>query len=79
MKDPTDAQEDLPPAWEALVDDEGRTYYANHASRSTTFDRPNNATDKLPAGWEIQRDVRGVACHADRNTHNATWTDPRSR
>jgi atrophin-1 interacting protein 5 (WW domain-containing E3 ubiquitin protein ligase 1) len=71
-------REGLPAAWQALVDSDGKTYYANHESRTTTFDRPEDITGELPAGWEMLRTPQGVAYFADHNTHTATWDDPRS-
>lgn len=69
--------EGLPPAWQELVDSEGRTYYSNHASRTTSFQRPEAQTGELPDGWEMLRDPDGVAFYADHNTRTATWADPR--
>ena len=69
----------LPPAWEELVDDEGRTYYANHDTRTTSFERPVADSDvgELPAGWEVLRNDRGIAYFVDHNTRTTTFTDPR--
>ena len=75
--DGPDIEEGLPPAWQALVDGDGRTYYANHETRTTTFVRPEGLTGELPAGWELLRNPEGVAYLADHNTHTVTWRDPR--
>lgn len=37
---PTAALPPLPPGWEARVDSNGRTYYVDHNTRSTTWHRP---------------------------------------
>jgi E3 ubiquitin-protein ligase NEDD4 len=68
----------LPAAWQALVDSEGRTYFANHSTRTTTYDRPEGPTGELPQGWEMLRNTQGVAYFADHNTHTSTWEDPRT-
>ena len=75
--DGPDIEEGLPPAWQALVDGDGRTYYANHETRTTTFVKPGGLTCELPAGWELLRNSEGVAYFADHNTHTVTWRDPR--
>ncbi len=33
-------QEELPPGWEARTDEQGRTYYVNHANEETQWERP---------------------------------------
>ncbi|EGP84163.1 uncharacterized protein MYCGRDRAFT_49175 [Zymoseptoria tritici IPO323] len=84
--DPPATQSPLPPHWEELSNSEGRTYYANHATRTTSWQRPGPSPDsglpnpmgELPAGWEILRNAQGVAYFADHNTHTATWDDPRA-
>lgn len=68
----TKPQADLPAAWQALVDSDGRTYYANHESRITTFDKPESLTGDLPVGWDMLRTPQGVAYLADHNTDIAT-------
>ena len=78
---PEGAQRGLPPGWEELVDDDGRTYYADHGSRQTTWASPTIDPDAgdLPPGWEMLHTGNGVAYFADHNTHTTTFTDPRGR
>ena len=42
--DETDAagpqEEPLPPGWEERVDSQGRTFYVNHNTRTTQWERP---------------------------------------
>ena len=43
-QDETDAapqEEPLPPGWEERVDSQGRTFYVNHNSRTTQWERPS--------------------------------------
>lgn len=42
-------EELLPPGWEQRHDPYGRTYYVDHTTKSTTWERPTNAP--LPAGY----------------------------
>lgn len=77
--DAADSQTGLPAAWQALVDDNRRTYYANHQSHTTTFDRPEGlSAGELPAGWEILQTPQGVRYFADHNTRAVMWEDPRN-
>lgn len=86
MAESADARGGLPTGWEELVDHQGRTYYADHVNRTTTFERPTVGgprtlrltTDDLPAGWEMMRNPQGVAYFVDHNTRTTTWNDPRS-
>ncbi|KAF2478777.1 hypothetical protein BDY17DRAFT_328293 [Neohortaea acidophila] len=78
------AQQDmLPPGWQELVDNEGRTYYANHATRTTTFERPETLPDAstfdLPPGWEVRRNPEGVAYYVDHSTRTTTFERPETR
>lgn len=68
----------LPPGWQEMVDHEGRTYYADHASRTTSYDRPEAQTAELLPGWELLRNRDGVAYYVDHNTRTTTFEDPRS-
>jgi hypothetical protein len=37
------------------VDSDGKTYYANHESRTTTLVRPEGLVGELLVGWELLR------------------------
>ncbi|UYV63318.1 WWP1 [Cordylochernes scorpioides] len=62
----------LPMGWEIRYDQFGRRYYADHNTRSTTWERPQ----PLPPGWEMRRDNRGRIYYADHNTRTTTWQRP---
>ena len=44
---------DLPPNWEAVTGEDGRTYYWNAKQRVKTYDW------SLPDGWEAHKDDQG--------------------
>ncbi|KAJ8272680.1 hypothetical protein GJAV_G00092140 [Gymnothorax javanicus] len=62
----------LPPGWEQRKDLHGRTYYVDHNTRTTTWERPQ----PLPAGWERRVDDRGRIYYVDHNTRTTTWQRP---
>ncbi|XP_077208095.1 NEDD4-like E3 ubiquitin-protein ligase WWP1 isoform X1 [Paroedura picta] len=64
--------EPLPPGWEQRKDLHGRTYYVDHNTRTTTWERPQ----PLPPGWERRVDDRGRVYYVDHNTRTTTWQRP---
>uniref|UniRef100_A0AAY3ZZ89 E3 ubiquitin-protein ligase n=1 Tax=Denticeps clupeoides TaxID=299321 RepID=A0AAY3ZZ89_9TELE len=62
----------LPPGWEQRKDQHGRTYYVDHNTRTTTWERPQ----PLPPGWERRVDDRGRIYYVDHNTRTTTWQRP---
>ncbi|KAM3841251.1 NEDD4-like E3 ubiquitin-protein ligase WWP1 isoform 2-T3 [Vipera latastei] len=64
--------EPLPPGWEQRKDPHGRTYYVDHNTRTTTWERPQ----PLPLGWERRVDDRGRVYYVDHNTRTTTWQRP---
>ncbi|XP_005042326.1 PREDICTED: NEDD4-like E3 ubiquitin-protein ligase WWP1 isoform X1 [Ficedula albicollis] len=68
----TVSTEPLPPGWEQRKDPHGRTYYVDHNTRTTTWERPQ----PLPPGWERRVDDRGRVYYVDHNTRTTTWQRP---
>ncbi|XP_033848914.3 NEDD4-like E3 ubiquitin-protein ligase WWP1 isoform X3 [Acipenser ruthenus] len=64
--------EPLPSGWEQRKDLHGRTYYVDHNTRTTTWERPQ----PLPPGWERRVDDRGRIYYVDHNTRTTTWQRP---
>ncbi|XP_051542583.1 NEDD4-like E3 ubiquitin-protein ligase WWP1 [Myxocyprinus asiaticus] len=69
---PPTGPEPLPPGWEQRKDPHGRTYYVDHNTRTTTWERPQ----PLPLGWERRVDNRGRVYYVDHNTRTTTWQRP---
>ncbi|CAD5210212.1 unnamed protein product [Bursaphelenchus xylophilus] len=67
-------EEPLPAGWEMRHDAYGRTYYVDHTTKSTTWERPSN--QPFPPGWEMRRDPRGRVYYVDHNTRTTTWQRP---
>jgi E3 ubiquitin-protein ligase NEDD4 len=77
--------------WEERHTPEGRPYYVNHKTRTTTWVDPRRQTGwgaslqpqiisqlgPLPSGWETR--LKSTACvyFVDHNTKTTTWDDPR--
>ena len=86
----TNLQAPLPPAWEELVTSDGRTYYANHVSRTTTYQRPGaqtgedvggtrgpgNTQEELPPAWQQLVDSEGRTYYSDHNSRTTTFQRP---
>ncbi|XP_053305483.1 NEDD4-like E3 ubiquitin-protein ligase WWP2 isoform X1 [Spea bombifrons] len=66
----TPTSEGLPPGWEQRQLSNGRVYYVDHNTKSTTWERP------LPPGWEKRVDERGRYYYVDHNTRTTTWQRP---
>uniref|UniRef100_A0A914C5D6 E3 ubiquitin-protein ligase n=1 Tax=Acrobeloides nanus TaxID=290746 RepID=A0A914C5D6_9BILA len=66
--------EPLPEGWEMRHDPYGRTYYVDHNTKSTTWERPSSTP--LPPGWEMRRDPRGRVYYVDHNSRTTTWQRP---
>ncbi|KAK6479982.1 NEDD4-like E3 ubiquitin-protein ligase WWP2 isoform X1 [Huso huso] len=62
--------EALPTGWEQRVLPNGRVYYVDHNTKTTTWERP------LPPGWEKRVDQRGRYYYVDHNTRTTTWQRP---
>ncbi|XP_075795882.1 NEDD4-like E3 ubiquitin-protein ligase WWP2 [Pelodiscus sinensis] len=60
----------LPPGWEQRELPNGRVYYVDHNTKTTTWERP------LPPGWEKRVDPRGRYYYVDHNTRTTTWQRP---
>ncbi|KAK7114006.1 E3 ubiquitin-protein ligase Su(dx)-like isoform X2 [Littorina saxatilis] len=67
-----DPDQPLPPGWELRKDNQGRSYYVDHNTRTTTWERPQ----PLPPGWERRVDPRGRVYYVDHNTRCTTWQRP---
>ncbi|OCT82378.1 NEDD4-like E3 ubiquitin-protein ligase WWP2 isoform X1 [Xenopus laevis] len=66
----TPTAEGLPPGWEQRELSNGRVYYVDHNTKSTTWEKP------LPLGWEKRVDNRGRFYYVDHNTQTTTWQRP---
>ena len=81
----------LPQGWEVLFTANGRPYFVDHHTRTTTWKDPRDSVSAattttlanrvtlglLPSGWEISKTVTGRTYFTDHNTHTTTWLDPR--
>lgn len=80
----TNHDDGLPPGWERRFDQQGRPYYVDHSTRTTTWHRPQQPAPTegqndvpLPLGWEERRTPEGRPYFVDHTTRTTTWVDPR--
>ncbi|CAF1011549.1 unnamed protein product [Rotaria sordida] len=76
-------EESLPEGWERKHDNQGRTYFLNHISKTTQWEDPrrmdNNIFDMpLPQGFEMRYTKEGQVYFLDHNTKTTTFRDPRN-
>lgn len=83
----------LPAGWERRLDQQGRTYYVDDNTRSTTWNDPRDTATRvspalappipssnlrpLPSGWQMRMTSRGRLYYVDHNSQKTTWDDPR--
>ncbi|KAK2465343.1 hypothetical protein APHAL10511_002697 [Amanita phalloides] len=81
----------LPLGWEERRTPEGRPYFVDHHTRTTTWRDPrqnlnranmntpsaNSNLGPLPSGWEMRLTSTGRIYFVDHNTRTTTWDDPR--
>ncbi|KAI0319606.1 hypothetical protein OF83DRAFT_1281822 [Amylostereum chailletii] len=89
--DGTYADIPLPMGWEERRTPDGRSYFVDHHTRSTTWNDPRrpgavatatavpdrNALGPLPSGWEMRMTSTRRVYYVDHNTRTTTWDDPR--
>ncbi|XP_024917888.1 E3 ubiquitin-protein ligase NEDD4-like isoform X3 [Cynoglossus semilaevis] len=82
----------LPPGWEMRIAPNGRPFFIDHNSRTTTWEDPRlkypvhmrnkgsmepGDLGPLPPGWEERIHTDGRTFYIDHNTKNTQWEDPR--
>ncbi|KAJ8286637.1 hypothetical protein GJAV_G00041420 [Gymnothorax javanicus] len=82
----------LPPGWEMRIAPNGRPFFIDHNSRTTTWEDPRlkypvymrmkasldpGDLGPLPPGWEERVHADGRTFYIDHNTKNTQWEDPR--
>ncbi|KAF8627498.1 hypothetical protein AX17_006309 [Amanita inopinata Kibby_2008] len=82
----------LPLGWEERRTPEGRPYFVDHHTRTTTWRDPRQNTNRtstnagpsanpnlgpLPSGWEMRLTSTGRVYFVDHNTRTTCWDDPR--
>ncbi|CAE6476809.1 unnamed protein product, partial [Rhizoctonia solani] len=68
----------LPPGWDLRTTPEGRVYYVDHNTRTTTWAHPffDSEDDHLPPGWERRVTPKHRHYYVDHNTRTTTWIHP---
>ncbi|CAF3631123.1 unnamed protein product [Adineta steineri] len=76
-------EQSLPEGWQKMHDNQGRTYFVNHLSKTTQWEDPrrmdSNIFDMpLPNGFEMRYTKEGQVYFLDHNTKTSTFRDPRA-
>ncbi|XP_066566896.1 E3 ubiquitin-protein ligase NEDD4-like isoform X4 [Amia ocellicauda] len=86
------AQSFLPPGWEMRIAPNGRPFFIDHNTRTTTWEDPRlkypvhmrtkaslepGDLGPLPPGWEERVHADGRTFYIDHNSKNTQWEDPR--
>ncbi|KAL6719867.1 hypothetical protein ACLMJK_001788 [Lecanora helva] len=77
----------LPASWEERHTVDGKSYFVDHNTRTTTWIDPRQREDSsgrsitptLPASWEEKHAANGKPYFVDHNTRTTTWIDPRQK
>jgi uncharacterized protein YbdZ (MbtH family) len=67
-----DPEHDLPFGWEIRKDRDGKKYYLDHLTQTTTWEKPR----ALPEGWEERVSEEGKKWYIDHNTETTHWRLP---
>ncbi|KAA0156254.1 hypothetical protein FNF29_01044 [Cafeteria roenbergensis] len=85
------AEQELPPGWIKMYDDDGDAYYYNETTEETQWEPPEApaveeagaeataeaaAGDALPEGWEVRYDDDGDAYYYNQVTEDTQWERP---
>jgi WW domain len=79
LRDESFPQSDgLPSDWEAGQTPDGRIYYVDYNTRSTTWVPPsiNPSNHDLPPGWVVRQTPDGRTYYIDHHMQRTTWTRP---
>ncbi|XP_073440911.1 E3 ubiquitin-protein ligase NEDD4-like isoform X6 [Dendrobates tinctorius] len=86
------AQSFLPPGWEMRIAPNGRPFFIDHNTKTTTWEDPRlkfpvhmrtkatlnpNDLGPLPPGWEERIHLDGRTFYIDHNSKITQWEDPR--
>uniref|UniRef100_A0A1Y1ML87 HECT-type E3 ubiquitin transferase n=1 Tax=Photinus pyralis TaxID=7054 RepID=A0A1Y1ML87_PHOPY len=55
---PSEPEDPLPPSWEARMDSHGRVFYIDHATRTTSWQRPGGGAAIVPIGGGAEQQRR---------------------
>jgi NEDD4-like E3 ubiquitin-protein ligase WWP1 len=76
-------EQPLPEGWQRMFDNQGRSYFVNHLSKTTQWEDPRRMNNSifdtpLPSGFEMRYTKQGQVYFFDHNTKTMTFEDPRS-
>ncbi|XP_041464657.1 E3 ubiquitin-protein ligase NEDD4-like isoform X1 [Lytechinus variegatus] len=72
----------LPSGWQIQIAPNGKKFYIDHNTRTTSWEDPRRQRQQdelgpLPSGWEMRVYTDGRVFFVDHTTHSTQWEDPR--
>nr|XP_054755636.1 E3 ubiquitin-protein ligase Nedd-4-like [Lytechinus pictus] len=72
----------LPSGWQIQKAPNGKKFYIDHNTRTTSWEDPRRQRQQdelgpLPSGWEMRVYTDGRVFFVDHTTHSTQWEDPR--
>lgn len=68
--------EELPPGWGSAYDPDGRIFYLNHITKTSSWDKPESIPKPLPPGWEGRTTPDGKVYYFHVTSQLTTWDRP---
>ncbi|KAH6707897.1 hypothetical protein BKA61DRAFT_739150 [Leptodontidium sp. MPI-SDFR-AT-0119] len=72
----TQNTDELPPGWTSAFDPDGRIFYMNHTTRTSSWSRPEIKPSVLPPGWEERTTPDGKVYYFNSVNQLTTWERP---
>ncbi|PVH79886.1 hypothetical protein DL98DRAFT_394882, partial [Cadophora sp. DSE1049] len=62
--------------WTSAYDPDGRIFYMNHITKTSSWDRPRSKPTPLPSGWEERTTPDGKVYYYQLTSQLTTWERP---
>ena len=66
----------LPPGWASAYNPDGRIFYLNHITKTSSWDKPESIPKPLPPGWEGRTTPYGKVYYFHVTSQLTTWDRP---
>ncbi|KAH7323502.1 hypothetical protein BKA65DRAFT_510939, partial [Rhexocercosporidium sp. MPI-PUGE-AT-0058] len=76
VNQPRQNTRELAPGWTSAYDPDGRIFYMNHITRTSSWARPEIKPSVLPSGWEERTTPDGKIYYFNQSSQLTTWERP---